>query len=77
MPFTATANTADVSSEQDALDLVEPGDTIKIEEGDYWEDVRTMVCAALSNVYVLFFGTAERSKLGRVDVSEEFRRSIL
>lgn len=28
---------------QDALDIVEPGDTIEIESGDYYEDISTKV----------------------------------
>ena len=28
---------------QDALDAVEPGDTIELGDGDYWEDLKTRV----------------------------------
>ena len=28
---------------QDALDEVEPGDTIELGDGDYWEDLKTRV----------------------------------
>lgn len=35
----------DSSRSQDALDQVRPGDSILLEDGEYWEDAKTMVRA--------------------------------